>query len=158
VYVPILPYSPPNTAWTQDIRFTNIWNLLPGEVVTPTANQIAAVYEYISQAYMGRMGLTDVLNVLKPNVVNTTIDADIYLFPGVDPPTLMGEITAAVSQLIVALNWLGADLTVLALEGAFAQAGVYNATIRSPAADVIVDQASVINIQSAKLTYKGFAE
>lgn len=158
VFVPILPYQPLNTIWVQNQHNTNQWTLTPGAVVTATQQQIAAVYQYIAAPYMGRMGLTDVLSVLPAKVVNTTINADIYLFPSVDPPTLMGEICTAVGNLIVALNWLGADLTMLALEGAFAQAGVYNTVIHSPTADVIVGLDTVINIQSATLTYKGYGE
>jgi hypothetical protein len=70
----------------------------------------------------------------------------------------MGEITQAIGNMVVALNWLGADLTLLALEGAFAQAGVYNTVIRSPKSDVIVGLDSVVNIQSVTLTYKGYGE
>jgi phage-related baseplate assembly protein len=158
VFMPILPYQPLNTTWTQSIRDLNTWTLTPNAVVYPTAKQIAAVYQYVTANYQGRMGLTDVLSVLKPKVINTTIDADIYLFPGVDPITLMADITKAVGDLIVALNWLGADLTLLALEGAFAQAGVYNTKIRSPAADTLAGLDTVVNIQSASLTYKGVGE
>jgi phage-related baseplate assembly protein len=158
VYVPILPYQPLNTTWVQNPLNLNQWKLSPTAVVYPTDAEVSAVYEYIAAPYMGRMGLTDVLSVLKPKVVNTTIDADIYLFPAVDPGSLMGEIMQAIGNMVVALNWLGADLTLLALEGAMAQAGVYNTVIRSPAADVIVGLDSVINIQSVTLTYKGVGE
>ncbi len=158
VYLPILPYQPLNTSWVQNRLNLNQWKLLPGAVVYPTDAQVSAVYEYIVAPYMGRMGLTDVLSVLKPKVVNTTIDADIYLFPAVDSATMMDEIMTAIGNMIVALNWLGADLTLLALEGAMAQAGVYNTVIRSPAADVVVGLDSVVNIQSATLTYKGVSE
>lgn len=158
VYLPILPYQPLNTIWKQSPFNTNQWSLSPAAVVYPTDAQVSAVYGYIAAPYMGRMGLTDVLSVLKPKVVNATIDADIYLFPAVDVATLMNEIMAAIGNMVVALNWLGADLTLLALEGAMAQAGVYNTVIRAPAADVIVGLDSVINIQSVTLTYKGVGE
>jgi phage-related baseplate assembly protein len=158
VYLPILPYQPLSTDWVQNPLNLNQWKLTPGAVLIPTDAQVRAVYGYIVAPYMGRMGLTDVLSVLKPKVVNTTIDADIYLFPAVDPDTLMGEIRQAIGALVGALNWLGADLTLLALEGAMAQAGVYNTVIRSPKTDVIAGLDTVVNIQSVTLTYKGVGE
>jgi phage-related baseplate assembly protein len=158
VYLAILPDSGLNTTWVQDPLNHNSWSLTPGAVVYPTGNQIAAVYQYISAPYMGRMGLTDVLNVLRPKVINTTIDIDVILFPGVDMPSLMAETMAAVGQLIVAINWIGADLTRLALAGALAQSGVYNVVVRSPMKDVLVDNTGVVNVQSARLRYIGTGE
>jgi len=158
VYLAILPDGTINTIWVQDPLNLNSWSLQPNAVVYPTANQIEAVYEYIAAPYMGRMGLTDVLNVIRPRVVNAMIDVDVVLFPGVDQASLMAETTAAVGQLIVAINWIGADLTRLALSGALAQSGVYNAIIRQPAADVIVDNTGVVNVQSARIRYIGTGE
>lgn len=158
VYLCLLPDAPLNTTWVQDPLNPNSWSLTPGAVVTPTANQIAAVWQYITAQYMGRMGLTDVLNVIRPKVVNMTIDADIVLFPGVDSTSLMAETCAAIGQLIVAINWIGADFTMMAFEGALAQAGVYNTVIRQPTGDQLVDNTGVINVQSARLRYIGTGE
>jgi phage-related baseplate assembly protein len=158
VYLALLPDAPINTTWLQDPLNPNAWSLSPGEVVIPSSNQIEAVYEYITAPYMGRMGLTDVLNVIRPSVTNTTIDADIILFPGVDQATLMAETCAAVGQLITAINWIGADLTMMAFEGALAQSGVYNTIIRQPTGDVVVDNKGVINVLSARLRYIGTGE
>jgi phage-related baseplate assembly protein len=158
VYVAILPDAPLNTIWVQDPLNLSSWSLRPNAVVYPTSKQIEAVYEYIAEPYMGRMGLTDVLNVIRPKVINATIDVDVVLFPGVDLASLMAETTAAVGQLIVAINWIGADLTRLALSGALAQSGVYNAIIRQPVADVVVDNTGVVNVQSARIRYIGTGE
>jgi hypothetical protein len=62
------------------------------------------------------------------------------------------------AQLLVASNWLGVDLTMLALDGALAQAGVYNVIWKNPIADVIVAQGGIINVTSVKATWIGTAE
>lgn len=122
---------------------------------TPTKEQIAAVYQYITEPHTARKGLTDVINVIAPKVVDTKIEVLIWLFPGVDQATLMSECETAISTLIQALRWLGADLTLLSLHGALAQAGVYNTKILSPSADVIVGTSGCINVTSVKLVYQG---
>lgn len=124
----------------------------------PTANQISAVYQYITESGTARKGLTDVINVITPKITDVALDIQVWLFPGVDKATLMGEIDEALAGLIQALRWLGADLTMLSLQGALAQAGVYNTKIVSPAADVLVDTAGVINVTSVNVTYKGTGE
>src|SRR5262249_51368132 len=103
-------------------------------------------------------GLTDVVSVVPPKVINTTIDANLSYFPGVALPTLIGQTTAALSALVAAVNWLGADLTRLSIMGALAQAGMYNAQLNSPAADVVTDVGGVVNVTSMTLRFIGSGE
>jgi phage-related baseplate assembly protein len=124
----------------------------------PTSKQISAVYDFIHAPDQARMGLTDWLNVVAPRLVTTAINVQIKLFPGVDVATMMQEVQAAVLALIDAVRWLGADLTMLALNGALAQAGVYNVNILSPTQDVVVSQSGVIKVLSVRLHFAGFGE
>jgi len=121
----------------------------------PTSDQIAAVYQYITASGSARKGLTDVINVLAPKIVYTTINVQIWLFPGVDQVTLMNECNIAMSTLVQDINWLGADLTLLSINGALAQVGVYNTKIISPAADIIVGTDSCIVVTGVTLQYIG---
>jgi phage-related baseplate assembly protein len=158
VYIPILNSSPNyNSNWVQPPSDQMLYTLDPQLTPVPTDDQINAVYQFITAPGFARQGLTDVINITKPKIEQTTINAKIWLFPGIDRATLMNEITSAVSDLILAINWLGADLTLLALQGAFAQVGVYNSQITSPAADVIVDTTSAVLVTSASLRYMGTA-
>jgi phage-related baseplate assembly protein len=158
VIIPIINSIPLGSQWIVPPAAQNSYVLAVASDPTPTANQIANVYKYITEPDMARKGLTDVINVVKPKITNTAINVQVWLFPGVDRASLMAEVCAAVLQLIVNLRWIGADLTILALETALGQAGVYNTVILSPAADVIVGVDGCVNITTATLVYMGIGE
>lgn len=158
VYLVVLPANPINTTWEVDPVYPNIWKLTTGSNVVPTRPQLSAIYQYITAPYMGRMGLTDVLYMQKPKVINTTIDIDIWSFPSVDRVTLMNSTAAAVGQLIVDINWLGADLTTLSLDAALSQAGAYNRVVNSPTQDIIVGPSGTVNVTGARLRFMGVGE
>jgi phage-related baseplate assembly protein len=159
VYIPIMSSAidNPTMQWTQSSD-GNVWMLQPGSRPVPTSTQVSAVYEFITAPDTARKGLTDVINVVPPKVSPVTIDVRLWLFPGVDKATLMSTIAQAVGNMITALRWLGADLTILALQGALAQAGVYNTKIIAPIADTIVNVDGVVNIVTATLRYMGTGE
>ena len=158
VTIPIINSIPISTVWVRPPSDQKSWVLTVGSDPTPTANQIANVYKYIVEPNTARKGLTDVINVIKPKITNTPITVQVWLFPGVDMLSLMGEVCDAVLQLVVGLRWIGADLTMLALEGALAQAGVYNTNILAPTGDIIVGLDGCVNITQVKLTYMGTGE
>jgi phage-related baseplate assembly protein len=159
VYLPILSSAIDNPDYNWSISIDRkIWTLFPGTQPVPTSTQVEAVFEYITAPDTARKGLTDVINILPPKVAPVLIDVQIWLFNGIDRDTLMAVVAQAVADLIEGLRWLGADLTLLTLSGALAQAGVYNTKITSPAADVIVDIDGVVNVISATLRYMGQGE
>ena len=158
VIIPIINSIPINTQWYQPPSDQNSWIMTPASDPTPTDAQIRNVFTYISEPDMARKGLTDVLSVVKPQLIDTQIDVQVWLFPGVDKATLMGEICQAVGQLVVDLRWIGADLTILALETSLGQAGVYNSKILSPPGDVIVGNNGCVNITQVRLKYMGTGE
>lgn len=157
VTIPIMSTSALNETWAVSNDRT-IWTLTTGTNPVPTDLQISAVYEYITAPSVARQGLTDYIYVVRPKVTNTTINVDIWLFPGVDKETLMDEIATALVELIKGIQWLGADLTQLSLRGALAQSGVYNCTIKSPTTDLVVGPTGCINVTAITLTYKGVGE
>lgn len=125
---------------------------------TPSSTQITTVYRYINEEGTARKGLTDVVNVVKPKVIHTTIDVDVYSFPGIDPLTLMQNIGTSIHDLLIAIRWLGADLTILSLQGALALSGVYRSVIRSPSTDIAGEMDSVVYCTSVRVEYKGTGE
>lgn len=157
VYVTVMAESDLSEEWTTSSD-GKVYTLAPGAAPAPTAGQISAVFEYINEPNTARKGLTDVVYVSGPKITNTTIDADVWLFPGVDKATLMGEVCDAVLELVGAIQWLGADLTDLALKGALAQAGVYRVAVKSPAADVVAGINGCVNVTSVRLAYRGTGE
>jgi phage-related baseplate assembly protein len=159
VYIPILSStcSNPNMSWSTSPN-GQVWTLIPGTVPLPTDNQVNAVQKYITAPNTARKGLTDVVVTMKPKITNTEINVDLLLFPGVDMMTMMGIVAKAVGDLIIAMRWLGADLTILSLDGALSQAGVYDRTVYSPTADCVVNVDGVVNITKATLRYRGTGE
>jgi len=156
VYIPIM---------TDDFQPDSKIDLLTGDLVTndpgsptPTDAQIVAVYNYITDKGFARKGLTDVVSILRPQITRTDIRANITLFPGVDSTTLMGEVNTAVQNLVAAIRWLGADLTILSIETALGQTGVYNVELLEPTADVVVGQSGVIKVDQIRLHYAGVGE
>jgi phage-related baseplate assembly protein len=159
VYIPIISSQISNPSLTWNISPDgNVWKLVPGTLPMPTSNQIAAVYEYITQPGTARKGLTDVINVQAPRPIFVTINIDLWLFPGVDKRTLMQNAATAMSDLVTSMRWLGTDLTILAIDGALTQAGIYNRTIISPTADTTVDPTGIVVITLVQLRYRGVGE
>jgi phage-related baseplate assembly protein len=159
VYITIISAQIGNPSYVWQISpDQNVWTLTPDARPMPTNNQIKAVYEFITQPGTARKGLTDVIVVQAPRPVFTTINIDIWLFPGVDKVTLMGDAAKAIGDLVEAMRWIGADLTLLSIDGALTQAGIYNRTIYSPTADLSVDQTGVVVISSVQLRYRGTGE
>jgi phage-related baseplate assembly protein len=159
VYIPIISsqIDNPKLAWTVSPD-GNVWKMVPGANPTPTAKQIEAVYEYITQPGTARKGLTDVINIVSPKPIFTSINIDIWLFPGVDKTTLMQDAANAMNDLVTSMRWLGADLTLLSIDSALTQAGIYNRTIISPTTDLIVDPMGIVVISSVQLRYRGTGE
>ena len=158
VYIPIMAdsFAPVSTLdpVTKNV-YTTVFNNNP----IPTKNQISAVYQYITASGVARKGLTDVVSILAPKMISTSINARVWLFPGVDKASTMLAVMQSVNQLVAAIRWLGADLTMMSLEGAFSQnTGVYNVQIVSPTSDVIVDSGGCVNVTSSVVTYMGVAE
>jgi len=148
--------------WSNPITKKNVvtgnWETFDDGDPSPTVKQIEATYEYITDPGTARKGLTDVINVVRPKVFHTNLTAKMWLFPGVDQDTLPLEVMEALKQLVQNIRWIGADLTIMSIENAMAQAGVYNAVISEPAADVIVDQTGVVKVDKITLTLAGTGE
>lgn len=124
----------------------------------PDPAQILAVYKFLTDPTAARKGLTDVINVVGCKVVHTSINVDLTLFPGVDVVSTMTEARAALLAFIEGIRWLGGDLTMMGMEAALAQTGVYNVKFHSPLGDTIVDQNSCIMVDSVRLHYVGTGE
>jgi phage-related baseplate assembly protein len=149
VFAPVSSLDPV----TQNI-YTTIFNSNP----IPNSQQISSVYQYITAPDQARKGLTDIVSVMVPKVINTTINGKVWLFPGVDKASTMLATMQSVNQLVASLRWLGADLTMMSLNSALAVSGVYDVELSSPTGDLVTDNSGCINVISSTLTYAGVAE
>lgn len=159
VTIPIITtgtFPEPGIEYTPDGRPIAVLTGVPDP--TPLAAQIGAVYRYIIAPGMARKGLTDVINVVKPKVLHTNIDVKVYGFPGIEPIQLMRNIGRSLADMLIAIRWLGADLTILSLQGALALSGVYRSVISSPTDDVAGGVNSVVFCDGFRVEYMGIGE
>jgi phage-related baseplate assembly protein len=156
VFLPIMAdnYAPATVVEPATGDYVTTFNHQP----VPTNDQVSAVFEYITEPNGARMGLTDVLYVQRPKVLQASINIGLWLFPGVDRSATVQAVVKAVNDLVAAVRWLGADVPMMALQGALAQPGVYTTDIKAPTGDLKVDSTACINFDQARIHYAGIAE
>jgi phage-related baseplate assembly protein len=122
---------------------------------TPTNTLITSVYSYIIAPGLGRKGLTDVVSVNGPKIVNVVYAIRIILYPGWDVVGTMNGLYPALAALLESQRFLGFSHTQAAIDGALKTSGVFNVIIDSPSADVIIGTDTTIVVQSVSLSYGG---
>jgi phage-related baseplate assembly protein len=83
--------------------------------------------------------LTDVVEVQGAQIQHYLIAATVTLYPGPDASAVTRAITNALTAYTQSVQRLGYGITLAGLYGALDQAGVQNATIQAPVADVSGD-------------------
>jgi len=83
--------------------------------------------------------LTDVVGVQGAQIQHYLIKATVTLYPGPDASAVTTAITNALTAYTQNVQRLGYGITPAGMYGALDQAGVQNATIQSPSADVVGD-------------------
>jgi phage-related baseplate assembly protein len=83
--------------------------------------------------------LTDVIEVQGAQIQHYLIAATVTLYPGPDASAVTRAITNALTAYTQNVQRLGYGITLAGLYGALDQAGVQNATIQAPVADVSGD-------------------
>jgi len=122
----------------------------------PTQAQLLAVRAYIHA--FSRKGLTDIVSVVPPGVVETRYVLDVWLFPGPDASAIMAALRDSLVALIKRQAWLGFSHTRMAIGAATAIAGVQDGKIIEPAATVVVDAVSVVHVTEIVLNLRGRRE
>lgn len=120
---------------------------------TPTPAQQVNTWTYINDD--GRRGLTDVISVGGPKIVNVTYDVGLMLFPGWDEAATMTAAAGALATLLENQRWLGYSHTRSAIDAALMIGGVFDVLVNSPSADVMIDLKSTIVVNSIRLYYAG---
>jgi phage-related baseplate assembly protein len=146
--------GPPITALQDgNGNFTGQFSTFP--VPTPSNTLITSTYQYITDPFEGRKGLTDVLTVNGPKIVNVNYAIRVLLYPGWDVNATMQGLYPALAALLESQRFLGFSHTRAAIDRALKVSGVFNVLIDSPTADVIIGTDSTIVVQSISLTYGG---
>lgn len=96
--------------------------------------------------------LTDVVQVLGPQVVPVTIDARLTLYPGPDGTLVQTRALAALSAWLDRNRMLGMNLRRSAIFARLHQEGVHSVELVAPAEDVVLDENQVYAITALTVT------
>jgi phage-related baseplate assembly protein len=122
----------------------------------PTQAQLLAVRAYVHA--FSRKGLTDMVSVVPPAVVETRYVIDVWLFPGPDASAILANVRDSLEALVERQAWLGYSHTRMAIGAAVAIAGVQDGQIVEPPASIIVDPISVVYVSEIVLNLRGRRE
>lgn len=96
--------------------------------------------------------LTDMVEVLGPEVRRTEITATLTLYPGPDGSVVRERALAAVSEWVEANRMLGMNLRRSALFAKLHQEGVHSVELASPAEDIVLGPTEVYAIDAITVT------
>jgi phage-related baseplate assembly protein len=96
--------------------------------------------------------LTDMVEVLGPEVRRTEITATLTLYPGPDGSVVRDRALAAVSEWVEANRMLGMNLRRSALFAKLHQEGVHSVELASPAEDIVLGPTEVYAIDAITVT------
>jgi phage-related baseplate assembly protein len=135
----------------------NVTIMAEGPDPRPTTAQLLAVRAYIRD--YSRKGLTDILSVFAPRIVQTRYALDVWLYPGPDAVPIMINLRRNLEALVERQNWLGFDHTRMAIATACGNvSGVQNVHIREPAQSISVDLRGLVEVTGIDLSLKGRRE
>lgn len=120
--------------------------LREGETPTPSLAEREAVR--LSLIANDVRPLTDMVEVLGPQVVRTEIDATLTLYPGPDGTVVRDRALSALSEWVEANRTLGMNLRRSAIYAKLHQEGVHSVVLASPAQDIILGPTEVYAIDA----------
>lgn len=123
----------------------------------PTDVQLNRVRAYIAD--YGRKALTDIVSVQGPNIIDTRIHVEVWLFPGPDGPTTLAAIRQSLAQMVEQHQWIGVDYTRMAISRAVGNVmGVQDVNILEPASNLVVNSTSVVRVTEILVELRGRRE
>ena len=96
--------------------------------------------------------LTDIVEVLGPQVVRTEITATLTLYPGPDGSVVRDRAFSALSDWVESNRMLGMNLRRSALFSKLHQEGVHSVELASPEEDIVLGPTEVYAIDAIKVT------
>jgi len=152
VTITVMLDGPPVTT----VRTGGVLQVGPFPNPTPSDDQIGQTFLYVND--QTRRGITDVVRVNKPKIVNVDYNIKLTLFRTWDFTIVRETVISALADLIESQRWLGFSHTHMAIDAACDQPGVMNVEIVSPADDVVVaDLHSCVRVNSVTVELAGFA-
>ena len=102
--------------------------------------------------------LTDSVTVQSASIVNYTVTASIYTYPGPDSAAVMAAANAALTEYIDSMHRIGKDVTRSGIFAALHQPGVQRVNLTAPASDVAISATQASWCTAKTITYAGTDE
>jgi len=123
---------------------------------TASAGLIAAVNTALNADSV--RPITDSVTVQSATIVNYTVTASIYTYPGPDSATVMAAANAALTAYIDGMHRIGKDVTRSGIFAALHQPGVQRVNLTAPASDVTISATQASWCTARTITYAGTDE
>ncbi len=124
--------------------------LKEGADPVPTAGELQSVLIALRDDAV--RPLTDVVQVLGPQVVAVTIDARLTLYPGPDGTLVQTRALTALAAWVERNRMLGMNLRRSAIFARLHQEGVHSVELLAPAEDVVLDDKQVYALTALTVT------
>lgn len=102
--------------------------------------------------------VADRVTVQSATIVNYTIDAKLYLYPGPEAEPIKAAAIARLQSYIQAQSRLGRDIRLSAIYGALHVEGVQRVELTAPTADVVLDKTKAAYCTASTVTIGGTDE
>ena len=102
--------------------------------------------------------LTDSVTVQSATIVNYTVTASIYTYPGPDSAAVMAAANAALTEYIDSMHRIGKDVTRSGIFAALHQPGVQRVNLTAPSSDVTISATQASWCTAKTITYAGTDE
>lgn len=116
----------------------------------PTSDQLAGIYAYLTSEPI--RPLTDMVQVIAPNVKHVTVDAKLTLYPGPQASIVQATATSALTAWLEKNRMLGMDIRRSAIFSKLHQDGVFSVDLASPAVDVVMGPTDIYQIDAVNIT------
>jgi len=121
----------------------------------PTQEELVLIRSYIQD--LSRMGLTDVISVNPPKVMNVDYSVAVWLYPSTIPDQTIAKIKSNLEQLVKDQYWLGHDHNHTAIHAVCNLPGVHHVDIIEPVTNVEIGPDWVVKVNKITVTMAGRA-
>lgn len=102
--------------------------------------------------------LTDLVTVQSASIVNYTVTAGLYVYPGPDSSVVLQKALAALNTYIAQVHKIGQDVTLSGIYAALHQPGVQRVNLTSPSANVVISPTQASFCTAINVTIAGTDE
>jgi len=121
----------------------------------PSDEQLVQVRLYIQN--LSRQGLTDVVSVNPPKIMEIEYEVAVWLYPGAIHDQILARVDANLQALVAEQFWLGHDHSLTAIHAACQMGGVHHVDVLSPTETITVPSDWVVVVTKITVTLAGRA-